>query len=809
MIQLFRPFLFIALLGIDGLLCATDLAAVDQTIGAETAELASFFATHCMDCHSGDEAEADFQLNSLDWSDLVASAESLEKSLAKIRGHQMPPADSADVDKEIHARTVESLESLLDTHAANHVYAGRTEAVRRLTRTEYKNAMRDLLDLEVNVEKLLPKDEESHGFDNILVANLSPTLMDRYVNAAQQIARQAVGGVGRSVGGETIRIPADITQEDRIPGLPWGTRGGTKFTYHFPQDGEYEFQLRLARDRNEHVEGIKREHELQILVNRQLLKSFQVRPPKKQDHASVDKHLQVRLPIAAGSQEVIITFVKESDSLVETMRQPFESKFNTHRHPRQTPALYEITIVGPYDATGPGNTSSRDKVFVVRPDSTTKERQCAEQIIEHLTRRAFRRPVTIEDTSRPLEFYESAREKGKNFDGGIQAALTSILVSPKFLFRIESTIDSKKRSNAQISDEELASRLSFFLWGSIPDETLLRIAELGELRDPKILKSQVQRMLADPKAENLVSNFAGQWLYLRNLESITPDARLFPDFDDNLRQAFRRETEYLFREIIQENRSVLDLIRSDHSFLNERLAKHYGIPRVYGSHFRRVDLASANPNEPNDSTAREKLELARRGGLLRHASILMVTSYATRTSPVLRGNWVLENLLGNPPPPPPANVPALEENDVAADLPIRERLAAHRNNAACSACHQLIDPVGFALENFDAIGRWRDFEAEVAIDSKGNLPGGQEFEGVEGLEQAIMDTPEWFVSTLTRKLMTFGLGRGVEPLDEPVVRRIVRDSAKDDFRFQSIIYGIVSSPAFQLRSTGSPDLATK
>lgn len=764
-------------------------SAPQRTFASEKLQL--FLANHCIDCHGLEEPESGFDLSNIDWQLPDSSAEKIEQALRKIRGHQMPPEAYGALDEKLHSEVVAELESLLDERAVANPYVGPNPGLRRLTRTEYQNAIRHLLGVNINAKQLLPKDEESHGFDNTLVNDLTPTRMDRYIAAAEKIARLAVGKTGRGVDGKTIRIRPDITQEDRMPGLPIGTRGGTKFRFDFPRGGMYEFQLRLARDRNEHVEGMNRKHEIQILIDRDLKKSFTVDRPRDQDHSEVDKHLQARIGLQAGTHEVVVTFVKDSDSLMETMRQPLESKFNFHRHPRQTPALYEVTVLGPFgerpisDVVVP----AYSPLYSYWPTTPNAEARAAQTILSHLTRHAFRRAVDEEDLERPLAFYKQTRENGGDFRSGIESAIASILVSPKFLLRVESKATGKrqgaqKRELEPLTDYELASRLSFFLWSSVPDEFLLDTVEQNQLRNPDVLRGQVEYMLADSRADSLVTNFAAQWLYLRNLESFTPEARLFPDFDDNLRQAFRQETEHHFREIMRENRSVLGLIQSDHTYLNERLAKHYGIPHVYGSHFRRVDLP----------------EGSKRGGLLRQASILSVTSYSHRTSPVLRGNWILENLLGNPAPPPPADVPTLEENTVAAGLPIRERLAEHRKNEACASCHRLIDPVGFSLENFDAIGRWRELEAGKEIDSAGSLPGQPDFTGVDGLEQAILMEPEAFVHTLTEKLMTFALGRGVEPLDGPAIREIVRKAKQDDYRFRTIVQGIVESPAFLHRS---------
>jgi hypothetical protein len=478
--------------------------------------------------------------------------------------------------------------------------------------------------------------------------------------------------------------------------------------------------------------------------------------------------------------------VKNPSSLLENRRQPYLARYNMHRHPRLTPALYQVSINGPYQSSGPGDTPSRRRIFVSYPTETKKLSvdTCAERILSNLMRRAFRRPVNATDLQKPMEFFRQA-SAADGFEAGVEAALGAVLVHPEFLFRIEPDPAGVATNTAyRVSDLALASRLSFFLWSSLPDDELLAAAERSDLHKPRVLEKQVRRLLADDRAANLIRNFAEQWLHLRNLESITPDLRLFPDFDDNLRQAFRRETELHFETVLREDRSVLDLLQSDYTFLNERLAKHYGVPNVYGSHFRRVALDGNSE----------------RGGLLRQGSVLTVTSYATRTSPVLRGKWILENIIGTPPPPPLPDVPALD-NVIAANLSVRERLARHRANAACASCHNLMDPPGFALENYDAVGRWRILEEGKPVDASGGLPDGSKFEGVRGLERGLLGRPDLFVGTLTEKLLTFALGRGVEPFDGPAVRQIVREAKVDNYRLSSIIVGITQSTPFTMRKT--------
>jgi hypothetical protein len=464
-----------------------------------------------------------------------------------------------------------------------------------------------------------------------------------------------------------------------------------------------------------------------------------------------------------------------------------------HRHPRSVPALYQVSITGPYDAKGQGDTPSRRKIFgesatVTLPADAASQENRAREILTPLLRRAYRRPVTEADLRKPLQFFREGSAAGAGFEAGIESALSAILVSPRFLFRVEADpVDLPPATAYRISDLELASRLSFFLWSSLPDDALLAAAERGELREPKALEEQVRRMLADPRARNLVTNFAAQWLHLRKLDEVTTDLRLFVDFDDNLRQAFRRETELFFESVVREDRPVTDFLAANYTFLNERLAKHYGIPHIYGSRFRRVTLEGDAAQQ--------------RGGLLRHGSILTVTSYATRTSPVIRGHWILANLAGEPPPPPPPNIPALDNNTVSASLPMRQRLAAHRANPACASCHDVMDPVGFSLENFDAVGRWRATEQGKPVDASGGLSDGSTFTGVAALERGLLARPELFAGTLAEKLLTFALGRGVESYDAPAIRQIVRRAQADDYRFSALILGLVNSTPFQMRKT--------
>ena len=756
---------------------------------APTSSQRQFLDRHCGTCHNERLKTAGLNLVQADLSRLGSQPERWERVVSKLRTGVMPPPGAPQPLEADRRAMLAWLEASLDAAATANLNPGRTETLRRLNRTEYQNAIRDLLALDVDAASLLPADESGHGFDNVIVGDLSPTLLTRYISAAQEISRLAVGGA-QSLQSDIIQNAPDLTQEGHLPGLPLGTRGGLSTSYTFPQDGEYDIRVFLFRNFTGVVSGLgeDRPHELLVLLDREPVETFTIQKPANGDDTLLDKGLKVRILVKAGPHDLAATFMQEGSSLPDTLRQPPISRYNDRRYPRSAPGINMISVTGPYAPRGPGDTPSRRRLFVCRPTEQDKRQEegCAREILSTSMRRAYRRPVTKADVDGPMAFYREGRAEG-DFDAGIAVALSAVLANPEFLLRVESDPKSVPASGVyQISDLELASRLSFFLWSSIPDDELLDDAVQGKLSWPGELEKQMRRMLADRRSYSLATNFAGQWLRLRNIDSITPSTNIFRNFDDNLRQAFRKETELFFDSVLREDRSALTFIKSDYTFLNERLAKHYEIPHVYGSRFRRVRL------EPESS----------RGGLLRQGSVLSVTSYATRTSPVLRGVFVLRNILGAPPPPPPPNVPALDESTMAANLPMRERLAAHRSNAACASCHRTIDPAGFPLENFNAIGQWRDFEVDgKGVDASGTLPGAGEFQGIDGLEDAVLARPELFAATLTENLMTFALGRGIEYYDAPAVRKIVRDAEKDDYRFSSLILGIVKSVPFQMRRT--------
>jgi hypothetical protein len=752
--------------------------------GLEPAAVNRFVSQYCVHCHNSDTKKAGLDLDALSGRHIEAHPEAWEKVVRKLAARQMPPLGKPRPDERTYESFVAGLEADLDRAAAARPDPGRTPTLRRLNRTEYRNAVRDLLGLQVDIAALLPADEANHGFDTAPLGDLSPTLLDRYLTAAQKISRLAVGRAPNSPNSDTFRVPPDRTQEGHVAGCPLGTRGGLLIPYTAPQDGEYDVQIWLTRDRNEHVEGLREPHEVEVLLDRRRLASFTVKPPGKgEGHDQVDAHLKTRLSVTAGPHELGVTFVQNLPSLLETKRQPYQAHWNLHRHPRPSPAVYQVSITGPYNARGHGTTPNRRRLFICEPTGPADEEACARKIVSALLRRAYRRPVSNAHLEKVMTFYRRGRREG-DFDAGIERAVSAVLVNPLFLFRVEQDPkDLPPKTAYRVCDVDLASRLSFFLWSSIPDDELLDLAERNDLSKPDVFVKQVRRLLADERSRNLATNFAAQWVHLRNLDSITPDLRLFPDFDDNLRQAFRQETELFVESVCRDDRSVLDLLRADYTFLDERLARHYGVPHVYGSRFRRVELDADR----------------QRGGLLRQGSILTVTSYATRTSPVLRGKWVLENLLGTPPPPPPANVPSLRENTVAASLPIRERLAEHRSNAACASCHRLIDPVGFSLEQFDAVGRFRTLDEERPVDAAGGLPDGSAFDGVAGLEQGLLRRPELFVRTLTEKLFIFALGRAPDEADAPAIRKMVREARADNYRFSALIVGLTTSVPFQMR----------
>jgi hypothetical protein len=753
---------------------------------------------YCVTCHSARLKSGDLVLENVDPTAAGTNPVLWEKVIRKVGAGVMPPQGARRPDAATLHALVRSLEASLDDAAAARPDPGRP-LLHRLNRAEYRNAIRDLLALDVDVATLLPPDDSAYGFDNISdVLGVSPSLQERYLAAAGRISRLAVGDPSMRPGSDTYRVPQDLSQNQHVEGLPFGTVGGLQVLHTFPLNAEYEFRTQLYRTNLNIVRGLQYPSEFEIAVdgrevhrvtiggNEDLAAMFD-KPTDTGD--AVELRMRVRVPVTAGPHEVTATFI-ENMAVKDTIRlQPFLRSSADNFDWAGRPHIQTLAITGPFNAAGTGDTPSRRAIFTCRPSDARGERDCARQILQRLARRAYRQPVSKAELDPILDFYDAGRRQG-TFEAGIQRGLERILASPRFAFRIERDPDSVRPGTAyRISDVELASRLSFFLWSSIPDQTLLDLASRDRLHDPAVLADQVRRMLADPRSKSLVDNFAGQWLHLRNIRSVSPNSDEFPDFDDNLRQAFRRETELLFDSIIREDHNVLDLLSADYTFVNERLARHYGIPGVYGSRFRRV---------PVTDEARK--------GLLGKGSMLAVTSHAERTSPVLRGKWVLENLVGLPIPPPPPDVPQLKPTEEGQKpKTLREQMAEHRTNPTCATCHKVMDPVGLALENFDAVGAWRTNEAGSPIDASGQLADGRPVDGVVTLRQAILDRPELFVGTMTEKLLTYALGRGVGPEDMPGVRRIMREASANDYRFSSLVLGIVKSVPFQMRMKPLPE----
>ena len=732
-------------------------------------------------------------LDTLDLADVAGHAADWERVVRKVRGGVMPPAGRPRPEPAVLDGFLDWLEGELDGAWAATRDPGRSATFHRLNRTEYRNAVRDLLAVEIDAGDFLPADDSSFGFDNIGgVLRMSQALMERYLAAARTIARLAVGSPPPAMSADTYEAAQDLPQHGRVEQLPFGTRGGLYIEHLFPQDAGYDVRIELTGTRR-----LREAHDLEVTVDGEAVRQFTLGPPPA-DGAPDNPYAQAstidfRLPVAAGPREIGVTFYKQPSALVEQVREPFPNPRvagNTGGLAGAQPFVRSVTITGPYDAAGAADTPSRDRIFTCRPAAAADEPGCAREIVSRLARRAYRRPATAGELAVLLDFYEQGR-RGGGFDDGVELALRRLLVSPEFLYRIEADpAGAAPGAPYPVPDLDLASRLSFFLWSSIPDDELLAAAEAGRLRDPGELERQVRRLIADPRSETLTTNFAAQWLQLRNLETtVRPGDPFSVAFDESLRQSMLRETRLFVDSIVRDDRGVVELLTADYTFLNERLAEHYGVPGVTGSRFRRVTLPADSP----------------RRGILGHGSVLTLTSHAIRTSPVLRGKWILDNLLGTPPPDPPPNIPALNDQRTQARRPtVRARLEAHRANPACSACHAMIDPTGFALENFDAIGRWRVVDESFnPIDPSGVLPDGRAFDGVAEMRDTLARDPRQFVTTVTEKLMTYALGRGLEHYDMPTLRRIVREAAADDYRFQSVVLGIVTSDPFLMRRSQS------
>jgi hypothetical protein len=753
---------------------------------------------YCVTCHNQRLKTGGLALDNMDLAKVPAQAEVWEKVIRKLRSGTMPPAGLPRPDAATYSALSGWLESRIDQ--ASQPYAGRP-ILHRLNRSEYANAIRDLLALDIDAGSLLPPDDSAFGFDNISDAlGLSPSLQEHYLDAALKVGALAVGDPKIAPGSETWRIRQDLSQDQHVNGLPLGTVGGTVVRYNFPLDGEYSFQAKLYRTNLNIMRGLESPHQVEFAVDgkrihlatfggKDDLASMFQKPTDTGD--SVDLRLRVRVPIKAGPHIVTAAFLADPDAVEPARLQPYIRSSVDNFDWSGSPHLQALTISGPFNAAGATDTPSRHRIFVCHPGQHITEQACARQIVSTLARRAYRGPVSESDVETLLHFYESGKRDG-GFEGGVELALERILASPKFLFRVERDPAAiASGSSYQLGDFELASRLSFFLWSSVPDDELLRLAGEGKLKNPEVFDRQVHRMLADPKAEALVDNFAGQWLQLRNLRNVQPNTDLFPDFDDNLRQSFRRETELLFESIVQEDRSALDLLTANYTFVNERLARHYGIPDIYGSRFRRVAITDEA-----------------RQGLLGQGSILALTSHAERTSPVVRGKWILENILGSPVPPPPPDVPPLKGNQEGQKpRTMREQMAEHRANPACASCHKAMDSIGFAMENFDAIGAWRAQDSGNPIDASGELSDGTHVDGVVTLRKALVSRPELFAGTMTEKLLIYALGRGLDYRDMPTVRAILRDASGDNYRFSTLILGVVHSTPFQMRTSQGDEQA--
>jgi Protein of unknown function (DUF1592)/Protein of unknown function (DUF1588)/Protein of unknown function (DUF1587)/Protein of unknown function (DUF1585)/Protein of unknown function (DUF1595) len=746
---------------------------------------------YCDSCHFGPKARGNVNLETLDLANLNNNGATWEKVLRKLRGREMPPPGALRPDEATYKGLVSAITTERDRLADTRPTPGRP-TLHRLNRAEYGNSVRDLLGLQIDVSELLPPDDSGYGFDNIGdVLTVSPELLERYLLASGKVARQAVGDTKIPPGYQTYTVAHGLKQDDRMAdGLQIGTRGGTVVEHLFPVDGEYEIAVELQRGRAGELLGNGRERKLSLRLDDQAIHDDFTIPANRGRRADINTQVnhdteqgyKVRMPVKAGIHVISAAFEKDT-VLPEGIL--FRQRFDAIQSYFE--GVGAISISGPYNVQGPGDTASREKIFVCHPAGASDEMPCAEKILNNIAHHAYRRPVAADDMPALLALYKQGAEAG-GFEQGIRLALQKILVSPNFLFRVElDPTDVLPGGVRQVSDIELASRLSFFLWSSIPDDKLLAIAESGKLRDPSVLEGQVRRMLADPRSQALVQNFAGQWLFLRNIPAVQPDPAAFPTWDENLRQAMRKETELWLESQMRDDRSVVDLLTTDYTFVNERLAEHYGMKDVWGNEFRRVTV-----------------EDPRRRGLLGQASIMAVTSYPNRTAPTVRGKWVLEQLLGTPPPPPPPNVPFLKEDAAHGKLSMRQRMEDHRTAPQCAVCHKIMDPIGFALENLDGIGKWRDLggdEGTEPIDPSGILPDGSAFDGPAGLRDVLVKRQDMFVENFVERLLTYAMGRGVEEYDRPVIRRIAREAGPDD-KWSAIILSIVKSKPFQMIQTG-------
>ncbi len=775
------------------------LAAGGQSFAQSAAlsEHQETIETYCYECHNYVDFSGGVALDLMELDNLAPDAETWEHVITKLRGHIMPPIGQPRPDEETYDSLAGWLEGEMDLLASEYPQAGRP-GLYRLNRTEYATVIRDILGLEVSadIEATLPPDNTSYGFDNIAdILGVSPTLLEGYLAAADRISAISVGDPAFPP--EQVQYPASmsLSQNQHMDGLPFGTRGGLSVEHTFPLDGIYEINTSFLASSLDALMGLQYPHQFEVSIDGQRVKLVTIGGPADytlvlENSAlaldAINQRTQVRMPITAGTHEVTVTFLAKSGALEMDQLEPFERGHFDAVYIGGNPAVTNLEIAGPFNGRAPSQlTGTREKIFTCYPNSVAEERACAEQIFTNLAGQAYRRPLEQDDIDTLVDFFLAGREDKGTFDAGIQMGLRRMLMDPDFLFRFEvEPVNVQPGENFRIDDIALASRLSFFLWSSVPDQELISLAEQGLLRDPRVLDEQVVRMLEDPRANALVENFAGQWLQLRNLESRAPDFVAFPDFDENLRNAFLQETSLFFESVMREDRNVVDLMTADYTYLNERLALHYGIDGIYGDHFRRVDM-DGHPE---------------RGGLLGQGSILMVTSFPHRTSPVVRGKWILDNILGAEPADPPDNVPALTENDAdAIDIrSMRERLADHRADPACSSCHNIMDPIGLALEKFDGIGRWRDLdEGGIPIDSSGQMADGTPVNGPIALKEALIQEEGMFVHTFIDRMLTYAIGRGLEYYDKPTIRSIARAAEEEDYRFSVIVQEIAKSLPFQ------------
>jgi mono/diheme cytochrome c family protein len=770
-------------------------AATGQAASSAAPTGRAFVERYCVSCHSKRLHTGDIVLEDLDPSRASENAATWEKVVRKVRVGAMPPSGARQPDRAGAESFVAELQTTLDRAAGEHPNIGHVPALHRLNRTEYSNAIRDLLALdalpkEMGISVLLPPDDSGGGFDNMADAlYVSPALIERYVGAAGKISRLAIGDPTAPPIVDTYRASGQMPQDVHVEGLPFGTRGGMLIARTFPVDGKYTFAVQVAQGGAYEPNRDAPPYQIELLLDGARVKVFTQQKGEGRRGRGAGAALQADLDVTAGPHDVGITFIADAAAPVESLVVPYRRSLGI-----EPAAVAALTISGPTGASSVGDTPTRRRIFVCRPRAQADELPCATRIISMLARRAYRRPVTPRDLQPLVAFYEKGRADG-SFDLGIRRALERLLVSPEFLFRVETPAPAGG-GPVLLTDLELASRLSFFFWSSIPDDELLDVAAAARLHLPAVFAQQVRRLIADRRSNALIDNFVGQWLYLRDLtDAKHPDDRLFPDFDEGLQASMRRETELFFASLVRDNRSILDLLRAEYTFLNERLAQHYGIPNVHGTQFRRVSL-------PDDSPRR---------GLLGQGSLLTVTSYANRTSPVNRGKFILETLLLMPPPPPPAVVPSLKDTDASgAVLSMRGRMEQHRKDPACASCHKQMDPLGFALENFDAVGRWRtNGESNEPIDNSGTLTNGSTFNGVNGLRAVLLRRPydTEFVYTVVSKLLTYALGRPAEAVDQPAVRKIMRAAAPSEYSFEAVLLGIVNSASFRMKQPPAATVA--